>query len=215
MKKNSQTRPIEMSALQPREGSARLHEAGAGAAASAAHVVPLARAGANQSGDPAWTAEDLTSFHPMELLTLAEVEERTCMRRSNIYRLIGLGLFPAPVHGLGGSKWITAEVGEFIARKRDERDRLRGANNFAPRPAILAGLGAAVHASENADSPAPPPSTVRILDREMVDALRMLHVEIPELYLDPSAFNVSLAVIKVELQLQPPVKQDSKRRNKR
>jgi len=149
----------------------------------------------------------------MELLTFPEVEERTGMRRSNIYRLIALGLFPAPIH-LGGSKWIAAEVDEFIARKRDERDRLRGANNFAPRPAILAGLGTAVHASENAGSPAPPPSTVRILDREMVDALRVLHVEIPELYLDPSAFNVSLAVVKVELPSSDPAKPAAKR-NKR
>ena len=42
-------------------------------------------------------------------------------------------------------------------------------------------------------------STVRILGPELCEALRMLKLDIPELYLKPEAWSVSLAVMKVEL----------------
>jgi predicted DNA-binding transcriptional regulator AlpA len=82
-----------------------------------------------------------TSSHPLrstELWDIDEVEKRTKMKSSNIYRLIQLGQFPAPIH-LGGAKWIAAEVEEYIQRCADERDRELGGNKFVPRPSILSG----------------------------------------------------------------------------
>lgn len=133
------------------------------------------------------------------------------MKRSNIYRLIQLGLFPAPIH-LGGSKWIAAEVEEFIRRLQDERDRQRGENKFAPRPAILSGqmVGAADGSLSGANvgtSAAPPASTVRMLEPEICQALRMLKLDIPELYQDPAVWSVSLAVMSVKLS---PARQANK-----
>jgi prophage regulatory protein len=169
------------------------------------------------SPDRATLVSNLDLLHPTELLKLAEVEERTGMKRSNIYRLIGLGLFPRPI-ALGGSKWIRAEVDEYILRKKDERDRERGESKFAPRPAVLTGGGIALNGSYSSNQPgspaALPPSTIRMLGPEIVEALRLLKIDIPELYLDPAAWNVSLAVIKVELSLAQPVKPDSKRKKR-
>lgn len=76
-----------------------------------------------------------------ELLSIGKVEVRTRMKRSNIYRSIQLGLFPAPIH-LGGSKWDAAEVEEYIQRRKEERDRKFGTNKFVPRPGILSGQDA-------------------------------------------------------------------------
>jgi len=160
---------------------------------------------------------EASSFAATELLSLPQVEDRVRMKRSNIYRLIQLGLFPAPIRiGLGGSKWVAAEIDEYLQRKRDERDRQRGQNKFAPRPAILGARETTVPGSSTDASPAaPPPSTVRMLSPELVEALRTLKVDIPELRLDPAAWNVSLAVVKVELPSPQPPSSDSKRRNKR
>lgn len=157
---------------------------------------------------------DAAPYGPADLLTLEQVEERTHMKRSNIYRLIPLGRFPAPIH-LGGSKWIAAEVDEAIERLKEDRDRKNGPNKFVPRPAILNGQGArALNGSFSAGKPetsaSQPPSTVRMLEPELCQALRMLKLDIPELYLDPSVWNVSLAVIKVELSPAQSAKKDSK-----
>lgn len=147
------------------------------------------------------------STSPTELLSINEVEVRTGMKRSNIYRLIQLGLFPAPIH-LGGSKWIAAEVEEFIQRLQDERDRQRGENKFAPRPAILSGqmTGAPDGSFSNprsGTSAAAPTSTVRTLEPEICQAFRMLKLDIPELYQDPTVWSVSLAVMSVKLSPTP------------
>jgi len=121
------------------------------------------------------------------------------MKRSNIYRLIQLGLFPAPTH-LGGSKWIATEVDEAIERLKDERDRKHGPNKFVPRPSILAALeNGALPGVEPASPSSRLQQEVRMLSPELSAALRMLKVDIPELYLDSASWNVSLAVIRVEL----------------
>lgn len=148
-----------------------------------------------------------------ELLSIREVEAKAHMKRSNIYRLIQLGLFPAPIH-LGGAKWIAAEVEEYIQRRKDERDRQLGENKFIPRPAILSSHeSGAVNGSfsgKPGSAAIHPPSTVRILSPEMVEALRILKIDIPELNLDRATWNVSLAVIKVEHSPAQPTKMRSK-----
>jgi predicted DNA-binding transcriptional regulator AlpA len=151
--------------------------------------------------------------HP-KLLTIAEVETRTKMKRSNIYRLIELGQFPAPIH-LGGARWRADEVEEFIQRRTEERDRERGGNNFVPRSAILSGSitsgqNGALSRGKTEITPSQQPSTVRMLGLELCEALRILKVDIPELYLDTAAFNVFLAVVKVELPSVPPANSGSK-----
>lgn len=154
---------------------------------------------------------------PTELLTLPRVEQSTGMKRSNIYRKIQLGLFPPPVH-VGGARWIGAEVDEYVQRCKDERDRQRGENKFAPRPAILNAQGAAQNGSFSGSKPGSPavapPSTIRILGPEIVQALRLLKIDIPELSLDPAAWNVSLAVVKVELASASPEKKELRRKKR-
>lgn len=139
------------------------------------------------------------------------------MKRSNIYRLIALGLFPRPI-ALGGSKWIRAEVDEYIQRCKDERDRERGQNKFAPRPAILTAGGSPLNGSIPNGKPGspsvPPPSTVRMLSTELCEALRLLRIDVPELYLDPAAWNVSLAVVKIELASTSPENKEPKRKKR-
>ena len=154
-----------------------------------------------------------------DLLDIQEVERRTKMKSSNIYRLVKLSQFPAPIH-LGGAKWIAAEVEEYIQRLEEERDRGRGGNKFAPRPSILVGnpSGAPSGASSEdqpGTTPGQPTSTVRMLDPEICDALRLLKVDIPELYVDPTACNVVLAVIKVDLPLAQPEKPAAKAKKRR
>jgi predicted DNA-binding transcriptional regulator AlpA len=149
-----------------------------------------------------------------DLLDIQEVARRTKMKSSNIYRLVKLGQFPAPIH-LGGAKWIAAEVEEYIQRLEEERDRERGGNKFVPRPSILAGSqSGAANSASSEDQPGTtsgqPTSTVRMLDPEFCDALRLLKVDIPELYLDPTACKVVLAAIKIELPPVHPVKPAAK-----
>lgn len=153
---------------------------------------------------------DAAPYGPTYLLILEQVEERTHMKRSSIYRLIQMGQFPAPIR-LGGSKWIAAEVDEAIERLKEDRDRDRGGNKFVPRPSILSGnpTGAG-GANQPGLTPSQHASTVRMLGPELCQALRMLKVDIPELYLDPAVSNVVLAVIKVDLPPVPPAKTGSK-----
>ena len=144
-----------------------------------------------------------------ELLSIRRVQDRTGMGRSNIYRLMVLGLFPRPIQ-LGGSKWIASEVDEFIQQRKDERDRQHGQNNFAPRPSILSGLDESLSHNKPRTSAGPLPSTIRMLGPELCDALRMLNLDIPEVYLDPETWTVSLAVIKIELSPSHPTRKAPK-----
>jgi predicted DNA-binding transcriptional regulator AlpA len=161
------------------------------------------------------------SFNPLqytELLEIEEVEVRTKMKSSNIYRLIKLGKFPAPIH-FGGSKWIAAEVEEYIQQQIEDRNREYGPNKFVPRPSILAGnpTGApngALSEDKIGNTPGQPASAVRMLAPELCDALRLLKVDIPELYVDPAVSNVVLAVIKVDLPPAQPAKPAAKVRKR-
>jgi predicted DNA-binding transcriptional regulator AlpA len=158
-------------------------------------------------------SSQLPATQPTELLTLAEVELRTKMKSSNIYRLIKLGLFPCPIK-FGGAKWIAAEVEEYVQRQIEERDRERDPNNFVPRPSILSGNSMSANGARSQEkpgiTPAQPASTVRMLDPQLCEALRLLKVDIPELYVDPAACNVVLAVIKVDLPSAQQVNTSSK-----
>ena len=149
-----------------------------------------------------------------ELLEIEEVERRTLMKRSNIYRLVKLGQFPAPIH-FGGAKWIAAEVEEYIQRQMEERDRERGPNKFVPRASILSGSSTgALNGAWSEDmpgvTPGQPASAVRMLDPQLCEALRMLKVDVPELYLDPATCNVVLAVKRVDHPSAQPTKPAAK-----
>ena len=209
---------IEMPVRHPGETSAKVPRGVPGSASSSTRPLSFLHAGASESAVQAWPTENgAAPFPPADLMRIDKVEEYVGMKSSNIYRLIGLGLFPAPIHS-GGSRWIRAEVDEYIERKKEARDRERGQNKFAPRPAILTAQGTALNGSFSGSKPgspaALPPSTIRVLSPELVEALRLLKVDIPELSLDPTAWNVSLAVIKVELSSAQPEKHDSKRRKR-
>jgi predicted DNA-binding transcriptional regulator AlpA len=158
-------------------------------------------------------SSQLPATQPTELLTLAEVELRTKMKSSNIYRLIKLGLFPRPIK-FGGAKWIAAEVEEYVQRQIEERDRERDPNNFVPRPSILSGnsmrANGAWSEAKPGVTPGPPASAVRMLGPDLSEGLRLLKVDIPELYLDPATCNVVLAVIKIDLPSAQPAKPTAK-----
>jgi prophage regulatory protein len=64
---------------------------------------------------------------PLRLLRLPAVRQRTGKCRSDIYRGIARGTFPAPVKlGARASAWNAAEVDAWIAARIAERDA-RGA----------------------------------------------------------------------------------------
>jgi prophage regulatory protein len=57
------------------------------------------------------------------LLRLPEVKARTGYCRSQIYHLIKLGTFPAPVKlGVHASAWVSTEVDQWIVEHIAERD---------------------------------------------------------------------------------------------
>jgi len=157
-------------------------------------------------------------LEPTELLTIDEVEVRSKMKRSWIYQLIKLGEFPAPIH-LGGSKWVAAEVEEYVRRRIEERDRQNGKCKFVPGPRV-------VQSQANDNSTAPPSFTgvadfassgeltLRVLSSELCNALRTLRIAIPELYLDQDTWQVSLLVMKTNQQPAQPTKEGLKRNRK-
>jgi len=156
---------------------------------------------------------------PTELLTIEEVEVRTKMRHSWIYELIKRGEFPAPIR-LGGSKWIAAEVDEYIRRKEEERDRQRGENKFVPRARVLPFSPARPQDTSPSvagviNSAVANESSLRVLSPEMCDALRTLRINIPELYLDSNSWQVNLLIMKVNLNPTPATAENLKRGKKR
>jgi len=157
-------------------------------------------------------------LEPTELLTIDEVELRSKMKRSWIYQLIKLRKFPAPIH-LGGSKWVAAEVEEYVRLRIEERDRQNGESKFVPRPRLVQ-----FQANRNCNAP---PSftgvadfvgsgelTLRVLSTELCDALRTLRIAIPELYLDQDTWQVNLLVTMTDRQPAPPTKEGLKRNRK-
>ena len=56
----------------------------------------------------------------MRFLRLNEVKERVGLGRTSIYKLIGEGKFPKPVHVLGRNvAWIDSEIDEWMMDRID------------------------------------------------------------------------------------------------
>jgi len=158
-------------------------------------------------------------LEPTVLLTIAEVELRSKMGRSWIYELVKRREFPAPIH-MGGSKWIAAEVEEFIRRRIEERDCKHGQNSFVPRAQVLhfpqtGTQGTPLSVAAAVNSAAATESTLRVLGPELCAALWTLKIDIPELYLDPDAWRVNLLVLKIDLKPTPSPRENSKRSSAR
>lgn len=57
------------------------------------------------------------------LIRLPEVKRRCALSRSEIYRRVGLGTFPAPIKiGQHASAWADHEISEWIADRIADRD---------------------------------------------------------------------------------------------
>jgi prophage regulatory protein len=64
----------------------------------------------------------LLSAHPV-LLRLPEVKARTGLSRSELYRRIAIGSFPAPIKiGERASAWSSIEIECWIAERIAQRD---------------------------------------------------------------------------------------------
>ena len=73
---------------------------------------------------PAWDPEMEygNSQHGIRMMRRAAVVRRAGFRRSHIYRLIGDGLFPAPVPiGVRARAWVQSEVDEWVLQRIDAR----------------------------------------------------------------------------------------------
>ena len=58
------------------------------------------------------------------LIRIREVMERTSLTRGTIYRLVGDGKFPRPMHIAERSpRWIAEEVDRYVDERLAERDR--------------------------------------------------------------------------------------------
>tara|TARA_R100000687_G_C6442359_1_gene161187 strand:- start:452 stop:682 length:231 start_codon:yes stop_codon:yes gene_type:complete len=58
----------------------------------------------------------------MRFLRLTEVQERVGLGRTSIYKLIGEGKFPKPVHILGRNvAWVDSEIDEWMMDRIDEK----------------------------------------------------------------------------------------------
>jgi prophage regulatory protein len=65
----------------------------------------------------------------MKVLRLPEVQDKTGLARSTLYKYIDVGTFPRPIY-LGGRAvgWIDSEVHEWLKEKKIERDMTHGAS---------------------------------------------------------------------------------------
>lgn len=55
---------------------------------------------------------------------LPQVKDRTKLGRSEIYRRIAAGKFPAPIKlGIRASAWVSTEIDDWIAKMIAERDQ--------------------------------------------------------------------------------------------
>ncbi|SOB76014.1 transcriptional regulator, AlpA family [Marinobacter sp. LV10R510-11A] len=64
----------------------------------------------------------------MRVLRLTEVQEKTGLARSTIYKYVDACIFPRPI-SLGGRSvgWIDSEIYEWLREKQVERDMTHGA----------------------------------------------------------------------------------------
>ena len=68
-------------------------------------------------------ATDSSATVPFVLLRLPDVKAHTGLSRSEIYRRIAQGVFPAPVKiGVRASAWNSAEIERWKADRIAERD---------------------------------------------------------------------------------------------
>lgn len=57
------------------------------------------------------------------LLRLPQVKAQTGLSRSELYRRIAMGVFPAPIKiGVRASAWSSAEIDRWIAERIAQRD---------------------------------------------------------------------------------------------
>ena len=64
---------------------------------------------------------------PQKMLRRREVEVRTCLSKSTLYRLISAGRFPRPVPlGIRARGWPEDEVDTWLDARRAERDARAG-----------------------------------------------------------------------------------------
>jgi prophage regulatory protein len=63
----------------------------------------------------------------MKVLRLAEVQDKTGLARSTLYKYVDAGTFPRPIY-LGGRAvgWIDSEVHEWLLKRQIERDIQHG-----------------------------------------------------------------------------------------
>ncbi|AOX99254.1 AlpA family transcriptional regulator [Jeongeupia sp. USM3] len=59
----------------------------------------------------------------MHLIRLADVMQKTSLRRSTIYKYIAVNAFPRPVP-IGGGRvaWVDAEIDDWVVEKIKARD---------------------------------------------------------------------------------------------
>ncbi len=66
--------------------------------------------------------EELLTVTTFELKRLPQVKAQTGLSRSEIYRRVALGTFPAPIKlGERASAWVAAEVDQWISHRIDQR----------------------------------------------------------------------------------------------
>jgi prophage regulatory protein len=65
----------------------------------------------------------------MRVLRLAEVQDKTGLAKSTLYKYVDAGTFPRPIY-LGGraTGWLDSEVHEWLQERQVERDMRYGAS---------------------------------------------------------------------------------------
>lgn len=65
----------------------------------------------------------------MKVLRLTDVQDKTGLAKSTVYKYVDAGLFPRPIY-LGGRAvgWIDSEIHEWLQEKQVERDMRYGAS---------------------------------------------------------------------------------------
>ena len=64
---------------------------------------------------------------PQRMLRRRDVEARTCLSKSTLYRLMSEGRFPRPVPlGVRARAWPEEEIDAWLEERRSERDALAG-----------------------------------------------------------------------------------------
>lgn len=79
-----------------------------------------------------------TFAHPV-LLRFPQVSARTGLSRSELYRRIAIGSFPAPIKiGARASAWSSLEIEGWIAERIAQRDAKTGAGEWPVQGSMIA-----------------------------------------------------------------------------